>query len=174
MDTSSAHRRSTRDRDDLAGEHALTDAGQLVLAILFAAAWVADSFWLEYTTFLNAYVPQWIRLPPGFALIIVSAYLARTGLSIVFGEEREEPCVIRNSVFGVVRHPVYLSEMLLYAGLLLISMSLAAGAVLLAAIVFLHRVSRHEERLLLSRFGEEYERYMRDVPMWLPRLRRRT
>jgi protein-S-isoprenylcysteine O-methyltransferase Ste14 len=35
-------------------------------------------------------------------------------------------------------------------------------------VIFLHYISRYEEKLLLARFGEEYEQYMREVPMWIP------
>lgn len=34
-------------------------------------------------------------------------------------------------------------------------------------------VARHEEKLLLQKYGQDYRRYMQDVPMWLPRLRHR-
>jgi protein-S-isoprenylcysteine O-methyltransferase Ste14 len=68
---------------------------------------------------------------------------------------------------------VYLSEILLYLGLLLLSISLAAAVVWIIAIGFLHYISRYEERLLLARFGREYELYMREVPMWIPRFRKR-
>ncbi len=160
-------------RSDLAGEHAVGDAGQLVLACLFAATWILDTFFLKYTTFLNHYVPLGVRIPLGFVSLAVSVYLARTGLSIVFGEKREKPGVIRKSVFGIIRHPIYLSEILLYLGLLMMSLSLAAALVWGMAILFLHYISRYEERLLLARFGEEYERYMREVPMWVPQLWKR-
>ena len=167
-------RREDRDaREDLVGEHTLGDAGQIILACLFAIVWIADTFFLHHTTFLNRYLPWPVRIGGGIVFPVLSIYLARTGLSIVFGEEREEPGVIRKSVFGVVRHPVYLSEILLYLGLLLLSMSLASALIWLCAIGFLHHISRHEERLLLARFGQEYAQYMREVPMWIPRLRRR-
>lgn len=172
-----AHRHGRRgaqeDRGDLPGEHAFGDAGQIVLGCLFAATWITDTFWLEYTTFLNPYVPLGARIPAGIILLFLAGYLARTGLSIVFGEQRDEPGVIQKSVFSVVRHPVYLSEILLYLGLLMLSVSLAAAAVWVVAIGFLHYISRYEEKLLLARFGDGYAQYMRDVPMWIPRLRRR-
>ena len=168
-----AHKKPVHQRDDLIGEHALSDAGQIVLACLFAATWIADTFFFKYTTFLNQYVPLGARIPFGVVLLVLSGYLAKTGLSIVFGEEREEPGVIRKSVFNVVRHPVYLSEILLYLGLLMLSISLASAVVWVTAILFLHYISRYEEKLLLRRFGEEYEQYMREVPMWIPRLRKR-
>jgi protein-S-isoprenylcysteine O-methyltransferase Ste14 len=167
------HRKAFQHRTDLTGEHAVSDIGQLVLACLLAATWIADSFFLKYTTFLNDHVPLAVRIPLAVALLGLSAYLAWTGMSMVFGETREEPVVIRTGVFRVVRHPIYLSEMLLYLGLLMLSLSLAAAVVWCMAVVFLHYISRWEEKLLLARFGEEYAQYMRDVPMWIPRLRKR-
>lgn len=160
-------------RKDLTGEHALGDAGQIVLACVFAGVWILDTFVLGYTTFLNQYVPLAVRIPCGAAALVPAVYLARRGMAIVFGEERAQPVVITKGVFGVVRHPIYLSEILLYLGLLILSISLAAAAVWVTAIGFLNYISRHEERLLHERFGEEYEQYMRQVPMWIPRPRRR-
>jgi len=158
---------------DLTGEHAVGDVGQIVLACLFAATWIADTFFFKYTTFLNHYVPLVARIPFGVVLLVLSGYLAIVGLFIVFGEEREKPGVIRKSVFSVVRHPIYLSEILLYLGLLMLNISLTAAGVWVSAILFLHYISRHEERLLLARFGAEYEQYMREVPMWIPLLRKK-
>jgi len=168
-----SQKKAHRHQDDLTGEHTMGDAGQLVLACLFAATWIADTFLLRYTTFLNQYVPLAVRIPCGVVLLVLSGYLARTGLTIVFGEERKKPGVIRKGVFSVMRHPVYLSEILLYLGLLMLSISLAAAVVWVGAIAFLHYISRYEEKLLLERFGRGYEQYMREVPMWIPRLRKR-
>ena len=160
-------------REDLTGEHRVGDAGQLVLAILFYGTWILDSFFFHYSTALNEIVPLWIRVPLAVILMVLAAQLARAGLAIVFGEQRDVPGVIRESVFAWVRHPIYLGEILLYAACLMLSLSLAAVVVWLVAIVFLHAISRYEERLLLARFGDAYADYMRDVPMWIPRRRRR-
>jgi protein-S-isoprenylcysteine O-methyltransferase Ste14 len=160
-------------RDDLTGEHAWGDAGQVIFALLFFGVWIIDSFFLRYSTQLNEFVPALIRKPIGYAILCISAYLAWSGLSIAFGEVRKEPSVIRKGVFGFVRHPIYLSEVLLYLGLFLLNMSFAAGLIWIGASGFLYYLSRYEERLLLERFGEDYELYMRDVGMWLPRLGRK-
>ena len=82
-------------RGDLTGEHTAGDAGQIVLACLFAATWIADTFFFKLTTFPNQDVPLYARIPCGVVWLALSGYLARTGLSIVFGEEREKPGVIR-------------------------------------------------------------------------------
>ena len=166
-------REEIRERADLAGEHRVGDMGQLVLALAFAVIWGVDTFFLGYTTFLNDVVSLFVRIPLGLLALILSGYLSRTGLRIVFGEVREQPAVIRKSVFGIVRHPIYLGEILLYLGLLFLSISLAALVVWVIAVLFLHFISRHEEKLLLEKYGDAYRQYMDEVPMWLPRLRKR-
>jgi protein-S-isoprenylcysteine O-methyltransferase Ste14 len=168
-----AHWKGRRHWDELTGEHALGDAGQLFFFCLFGAVWVADTFFLQCTTFLNQYIPFIIRVVLGAVFLVLSGYLASTGLAIVFGAGRRNTKVIRKGVFNMVRHPIYLSEILLYFGLLIISMSLAGALVWLVAITFLHYISRHEERLLIVRFGTDYEQYMREVPMWIPQLKRK-
>ena len=167
------HKKTHHHHENLTGEYFAGDAGQLILALLFAAIWIADSFFLEYTTFLNQYIPPVIRISFGVFFLALSGYMAKTGLSIVFGENRENPGVIRESVFNIVRHPIYLSEILLYFGLLILNISLAAAVVWIIGIAFLHYISKYEESLLLARFGKEYEQYMKEVPMWIPRLRKR-
>lgn len=167
------YREEQKQRDDLTGEHPVGDAGQIILSCLFVATWILDTSFLKYTTFLNHYVPLGVRMPFGVVLLVLSFILARKGLSIVFSEKRETPGVIRKSVFNIVRHPIYLSEILLYLGFIMLNISLAAIFVWVIAILFLHYISLYEERLLLARFGEEYERYIQEVPMWIPRLRKR-
>ena len=161
-----------RNRDNLAGEHHTSDIGQLILFILFIVVWLSDMF-LEYSSFPNEYVPVAVKLPIGIILLVVSGYLAKTGLSIVFGENAQSQGVIRKGVFSFVRHPIYLSEIILYLGLSVLHISLAAVFIWIIAILFLYYISRYEEKLLLAKYGNEYEQYMKVVPMWFPRIYRK-
>ncbi len=167
------HRRRHEGREDLIGENHLGDIGQIVFCIIFMGIWITDTFFFKYSTFQGEHFLPVVRITLGIIILLTSAYVAWTGLSIVFGEKREVPCVIRKSVFGVVRHPIYLSEILLYLGLLILRISLAAVIVWIFVIAFLHYISRYEEKLLLSHFGEEYKRYMDEVPMWIPLFRKK-
>jgi len=162
--------RRHKGRKDLIGEHTTGDAGQVLFALLFIITYITDSFFLRYSIFLNDIVPVFIRIPIGILLLILSGYFSMTGLKIVFDEVREKPEVIRKSVFGIVRHPIYLGEILAYLGLLLFSISLISAFVWLLTYVFLHYIARHEEKLLVDHFGEEYKTYMEEVPMWLPKI----
>lgn len=162
------------DRDDLAGEHSFGDAGQLFFFIAFLAVWITDSFFFHYSSFLNDYVPLAVQVALGAIVLLIAGYLAFTGLKIVFHEVRKNPAVIRKGIYGRIRHPQYTGEILLYLGLLLLRTSLAALVVWIIIIVFLHYLMRYEEKLLVKRFGDEYRQYMRDVPMYFPRVFKKT
>ena len=161
-------------REDLAGEHIFGDMGQLVLFLLFVGVWITDSFFLHFSDLYSAFLPLTIRIILSVILFVISIYLAKSGMRIVFGEIRAEPAVIREGVFGLVRHPIYLSVILFYAALLILKCSLAAVFIWMITILFYHYISRHEEKLLLDKFGRDYEQYKRDVPMWLPGLKKKT
>ena len=165
------HEQSEKIRDELTGEHPAGHIVQFSLAILFFAVWIADCFFIELTTQLNQFVPLVIRIPLGIVLLFVSYYLIKQSHALVFHEKREKPGVIQDGVYGVVRHPMYLSELLLYLGLVVLNISLAALLVWVLAFGFLHYIARYEERLLLGRFGAEYAAYMREVSMWMPWIR---
>jgi protein-S-isoprenylcysteine O-methyltransferase Ste14 len=168
-----AHSNAKKDlqfhRDDLAGEYKYSDAGQLIIAFMFALIWICDTFILKYTTFLNQDLANTIRLPIGIVFLSISTFLASKGLYIVFGEKRENPAVIRKSVLRIIRHPIYLSEILLYLGLLMLSLLLVAVFIWVIAILYLYYIAKYEKKLCLIRYGDEYDRYMQNVPMWIPR-----
>ena len=164
-------RRRHDDRQDLAGEHMFSDLGQLIFLFIFLAIWIIDSFFLKYSTFISDYIPLFIRIPISVVILFSAGYLARSGLNTVFGEIREEASVIRNGVFGIVRHPIYLGSILLYLGLLILTLSIAAATIWIFIIIFYYLISRHEEKLLLGKFGEDYEEYMKQVPMLIPRIK---
>jgi len=157
-------------REDLAGEYVLGDLGQIIFIIVFLAAWIIDSFVIHYSTFPAEHVPITVRMPVSLILFLIGGYLARTGLRIVFGEVREEPAVIRQGVFHIVRHPIYLGAMIFYLALIVMTLSIIAAIIFLFVIAFYHFIAKREEEILLEKFGKEYEAYMKEVPMWLPRL----
>ncbi|MBN1123058.1 MAG: isoprenylcysteine carboxylmethyltransferase family protein [Anaerolineae bacterium] len=167
------HHGRFEEREDLAGEHRLGDIGQLILLLIFLTVWIGDSFILRQSVILRDVIPSAVRSIAGSAIQLFAGLLAWRGLSTVFGEERAEPAVIRDGVFGVVRHPIYLAAILVYVGFLAHALSLAAAGVFLVIVAFYVFIARHEEKLLLDKFGEDYRDYMREVGMFIPRLRRR-
>lgn len=158
-------------REHLAGEHPFSDRGQLILLGVFMVVWVADSFIFQLSTFAGHYVSWFVRIPVAAIILFAAGYFAQQGHRVVFSEDRQGPAVISEGVFGVVRHPLYLGSILFYLGLLILTLSLVAAIVWIAIIVFYHLISRYEEKLLVKKFGKEYEQYIKSVPMWIPRLK---
>jgi protein-S-isoprenylcysteine O-methyltransferase Ste14 len=160
-------------RKDLAGEHALGDLGQIIFLVIFLVVWITDSFFVKFSTQFSEYAPLYIRIPLAFIILIIGGYLAKKGLITVFAEVREKPIVIRNGVFSIVRHPIYLGAILFYLSLLVVFFSIVSIFVWVIIILFYIYLCKHEEKLLLVKFGSDYEQYKLETPMLLPRLIRR-
>lgn len=72
--------------------------------------------------------------------------------------------VVDRGIYGLVRHPMYLSFMLISLGLVLLSQHWLNLALALALMGLLYNDMRREERSNLDKFGEAYERYIERVP----------
>ena len=151
-------------RPDLTGEYPPNDFLQIVWIIIFFTVWIADSFFLRWTT-VNS-VPLIIRATLGALCIIAWAYLAKSGISIVFGEKRETPSVIRKGAFSYVRHPIYESTVLFFLAYSIFTFSIISLALTAAVALYYNFAMAYEEDLLINRFGKEYEDYMKEVPRW--------
>ncbi len=157
------------DSKDKGGEHPLGDAGQLVLFLLFVAVWVIDSFFLRFSTRPAESVPLIPRIVLAGVVLVAAVMLVKAAHPIM-DHGKAPPELVTTGVFGRVRHPLYLGCILFYLGLVLSTLSIASAAVFVLIVLFYDHIARYEERLLLGRFGEEYERYMERSGRWLPRV----
>ncbi len=80
--------------------------------------------------------------------------------------------LIAGGPFAYVRNPLYLGNILLWAGFCIGArlLWLLPIVILLLALEY-HAIVRWEEGLLAERIGEPYTRYVATVPRWLPNLR---
>jgi len=136
-------------------------------------------FWVPYVV---------VALRPGPELAVPRALawvaLALSALGVAFSlwaiatlgrhydlvlEVHEDHELIRAGPYALVRHPVYTGLALHFAGLCLATGNalMIAGTLLLSVPAFYLR-ARAEETLLRERFGAEYEKYAREVPMLVP------
>jgi protein-S-isoprenylcysteine O-methyltransferase Ste14 len=159
---------SKRHRKDVAGEHPFGDTGQILLLFIFLAVWILDSFILRYSIFVAQHISLFIRLPLAIIILFFAGYLAKAGMAVVHDDTAGGSGVIREGAFSLVRHPVYLGSILFYLGLLALTLSLFTAVVFIAIVVFYHYIALYEEKLLLEKYGSEYEEYMKRVSMWIP------
>jgi protein-S-isoprenylcysteine O-methyltransferase Ste14 len=105
-------------------------------------------------------------------LLAVAGFRAMGRNLVAPAEVRPDTKLVTSGPFALVRHPMYLSIILLWAGgaLALLSPAMALGTGLLVPAFYLR--ARAEEALLLRHFGDAYAAYAAGVPMLRPRLRR--
>ncbi|MDH3524334.1 MAG: DUF1295 domain-containing protein [Acidobacteriota bacterium] len=105
----------------------------------------------------------------GLALRLYCVGYAPAGTS---GRHRRQYAAALNTfgIYSVVRHPLYLGNVLVWAGASLTSGWPAGAAVsaLLGAAVF-GAIARHEDAFLRERFGAGFEEWSRVTPAFLPR-----
>ncbi len=121
--------------------------------------------------------PGWIdgaiRLV-GIILLGLAGILAAWGLWSIGrqmssqAEVRPDTQLVTDGAFRVVRHPLDLSVMLLWAGGTLALASWVMAACTVALVPLFVARSRLEERILIHHFGGAYGAYMARVPMLLP------
>ena len=165
-----SHGRHDR-REDLCEEHHYGHLGQLTGLIVFLIVWSLDSFIFQVSTFFTNFTPLTVRLALTALCFAAAAYLALKAHRIIFEEFRDPPRVIDTGVFSIVRHPLYLSVLLIYLGLFFTTLSLFSLAIFIGIFLFYDFIARFEEQKLLEAFGEAYRAYMKTTPKWLPRFR---
>jgi len=152
---------------DNSREHKLADAGQLVIAVLFLSVYITDTFFLGFSIYFDDIIPNIIRILLGLLLLVFAGVIGKKGHDMVFKENKEQG-IINNGVFAIVRHPIYSSEIMVYAGLLILSFSMISFFIFIIGAVFLYYISKYEEKILFERFGREYAEYIRKTPMFIP------
>jgi protein-S-isoprenylcysteine O-methyltransferase Ste14 len=122
--------------------------------------------------------PTGVSLLSGFTLVLLGEGLRFWGVSIVGSETRTTGSVggtylVTTGPFAYVRNPLYVGNMLLYAGVGVMSMALFPWLLLTAVAWFYLQYSMivsQEEEYLAAHFGGAYDEYRKHVPRFLPRI----
>jgi len=76
--------------------------------------------------------------------------------------------LVQDGIYKYVRHPLYLSLIMLAWGILLKHVTLLLLGVAVAVSVMLYLTARRDEKECISHFGKEYKDYMRKTQMFIP------
>jgi protein-S-isoprenylcysteine O-methyltransferase Ste14 len=144
--------------------------------ILSGIIWLADIFvcvldivTLQHSRYSLTYVGM-----AGVALFIAGLGLyevARRALGKFFSEAVKilpEHKLITSGPYSLIRHPIYLGEILFAFSIPMIANSLYGFVIMLVTIpILLYRI-RVEEKILVSRFGQEYLEYTHKTKKLIP------
>lgn len=110
---------------------------------------------------------SWILLIGSFYPVI-SGYLLlkRKGKPSVNFENTS--VLVRSGIYGLIRHPLYLSVFMLGTGVMLKDpkpLQLALGFINMVSVYITARI---EEQEMITKFGDEYRTYMKETRMFIP------
>jgi protein-S-isoprenylcysteine O-methyltransferase Ste14 len=94
-------------------------------------------------------------------------------LLIVFGWRkiyRAKGKLVTTGIYGHVRHPQYLGFLLLTLGMNILWVTISTLLLWPILAILYYRLAKKEDKELEERFGEEYRKYERAVPMLMPRI----
>ena len=154
-------------------------ATPLLLAIMGTAAFFFESLLYVFLGFSNRSFPLssgmtqvnfelfgMFILVVGYAIFLWSV-LAR-GRYATSWQMPPDHILVDWGPYRYVRHPSYLGYFLMFSGFFLLSQSMLALASLIA-IPGYALITRREEEMLVSRFGERYVQYQKSVGRFLPK-----
>lgn len=141
--------------------------GMVILPIIYAS-----SNWLD---FANYTLPAWAGWL-GVVLIAISVFIfwrAHADLGLNWSptlEVREKHELITRGIYGVLRHPMYTSQLVWsIAQILLLQNWIAGFGSLVVFIPFYFMRVNAEEQMMLEQFGDQYRSYMQKVGGLFPR-----
>ena len=146
--------------------------GILFLGMFFVPLIYSTTSWLD---FANYSLPVWAGWL-GAALMVCALAIfwrAHADLGLNWSptlEIRKEHTLIKNGIFGYIRHPMYASQWVwVIAQPLLLQNWIAGFLNLLIFIPFYVLRVRAEEQMMLDTFGDEYRKYMAETGAILPK-----
>jgi protein-S-isoprenylcysteine O-methyltransferase Ste14 len=144
------------------------------LTIYFLArAFGLDMQWAEggnlWAQLFGTPIAHIVAMLIGYGFVFAGAALVADGWRRVH-EARREGRLVTDGVYARMRHPQYTGLFLIVFGEGIVHwptiVSVAAFPIIVVAYTVL---ARKEERQMLEQFGDEYRRYQRRVPMFIPR-----
>jgi protein-S-isoprenylcysteine O-methyltransferase Ste14 len=151
------------------GEHPFGDKGQIILFVVFLIVWFADSFIFKISTFLAASVPLLGRVVISLLVLVLAVRLVQLGHAVI-DHGHPADSLVSSGAFGYVRHPLYLGSMLFYLALVLATLSVFSAVIFIFIFLFYNFIAGYEEKLLLQKFGDAYQAYMKHTGRWIPRM----
>ncbi len=130
------------------------DAGHL-LEMMFG--------WKANPHFGPFHILSFVFIGGGFVLI-------SRGWQILYEAQRRQT-LATSGIYAYLRHPQYVGFILVMFGFLLQWPTILTVAMFPVLVFMYARLARTEEQEALAEFGPAYERYMHDVPGFIPRLR---
>lgn len=139
---------------------------------------------LTVVLLIGAIIPSPLLIPPGPILFYAGLMITTIGIFIIkrafrnystkvflgIKNESGESNLKVEGLQSKVRHPLYSGTVLIFLGYFTYNPLLSSFITLIALIIYLPIGIRLEEKKLISRFGQKYLDYQKQVPSIFPRI----
>lgn len=132
---------------------------------------------LNAVTILYSGIYQLFPVIIGFLIMLFGMgfnLIVRTNLGknwVPLSKTTEGQELVTGGIYSKVRHPFYLSVLILFSGVAVISWNLYGLLFFILTLLALIIRIRKEERELIAKFGNEYLKYIKETPMIIPKLK---
>lgn len=113
-----------------------------------------------------------LRAAIGTPIVLLSFYFESRACSVL-GNPQCHPQEIRrlvtSGIYSKMRHPVYLGRMFMNLGFLIIFPIIPMLVVAIMFVIVWYLMALFEEIQLAKRFGKNYKKYKKNVPMFIPK-----
>jgi len=140
----------------------------IVSTIVFLLIWILDSFIFKFLKEITGFIPLPLKIIIFIIVMIIAIILGVLSHKVLFSRNHVATSLIKNGVFAHVRHPMYLSMLLVYIALIVLTMSLASIILWIVIFIFYNKMATYEEKDLERIVGQEYLEYKKKVPKWIP------
>lgn len=133
--------------------------------VLLAASWLLYFLLLHNPPFPWLVYAGWVVLGVGLVFIALAIMtLRRKGQPKAEDDFTRTTSVVDTGIYAVVRHPLYLGWLLMYAAVVLFSQHWLIVIMGALGIVCMVLISRDEDQHLVKKFGDRYRAYIESVP----------
>ncbi len=124
------------------------------------------SVWFEYP-FTTVHIISWLLLILSIPTVLYSLWqITRMGKPA--GNFENTTLLVQTGIFRFIRHPLYLSLLLLSAGATLKQVDLLTTISFFISLISIYLTAKNEEAENLVKFGVNYEQYMHKTKMFIP------
>ena len=147
------------------------------LTIYFSARFFGlDLAWTEggnlWARIFNTPIAHLVAMFLGYIIVAGGAILVADGWRRIHRARREDG-LMTDGVYAYVRHPQYTGLFLIVFGEGIVHWPTIVSVIAFPVIVVAYTLlARKEERDMMQQFGEDYEVYRKQVPMFIPSLNR--
>lgn len=132
----------------------------LILVLLNITNWFSTPFsWNQIISLILLALSAWVG---------IAGYVTLYRKGKAEGDFENTTVLVRSGVYGIIRHPLYLSLLLIGTSIMMIKLTLPSIIAGLVNLIALGVTAYIEEKEMVEKFGQQYNDYMKETKMFIP------